>query len=294
MAIQAKYINKVRDKNNNIIGYTIMDGKGRTINIQSNELKQSIKLGKLELINLTLTKDNRLVDKGKQGNKSEKQVEKRKITDIYKDFELMLFNNKQTRIEKELYATTERSYGTAMSDYVYETMWDYINNTLGLKNKIKDEDDYIDTSKFNEAHLVHFFYCALEIDEQYVKIRDNVEQLIKGMDDKKKLDAELIEMLAVQSVLMTLNIKGEFAKEIKEIQEVKEEFDNLINQAIRQNIYYTIENYNGAYEIKDFIKLRGRYLETTTKVVLRLVAKINRYSKEEYETNYDFNAEQDN
>lgn len=37
-ATQAKYLTKIRDKHNNIVGYTIMDKGGKTINIKADEL----------------------------------------------------------------------------------------------------------------------------------------------------------------------------------------------------------------------------------------------------------------
>ena len=74
-AIQAKYLTKIRDKHNNIVGYTIMDKGGKTINIKADELKQLIKEGKVEVINLTLTSDNRLVDKAAP-SKSKQEVKK--------------------------------------------------------------------------------------------------------------------------------------------------------------------------------------------------------------------------
>lgn len=74
-AIQAKYLTKIRDKHNNIVGYTIMDKGGKTINIKADKLKQLIKEGKVEVINLTLTSDNRLVDKAVP-SKSKQKVKK--------------------------------------------------------------------------------------------------------------------------------------------------------------------------------------------------------------------------
>lgn len=74
-ATQAKYLTKIRDKHNKIVGYTIMDKGSKTINIKADELKQLIKEGKVEVINLTLTSDNRLVDKAAP-SKSKQEVKK--------------------------------------------------------------------------------------------------------------------------------------------------------------------------------------------------------------------------
>ena len=62
--IQAICINKIRDKNNRIQGYHIKDNYGKVIYIDSNELKQQIRNNNIQIANLTLTSDNRLVDTG--------------------------------------------------------------------------------------------------------------------------------------------------------------------------------------------------------------------------------------
>lgn len=59
--IKVKAVQTFRDKNNTIIGYSLADSKGNVKKMKSQELKRAIKAGKIEVINLTLTSDNRLV-----------------------------------------------------------------------------------------------------------------------------------------------------------------------------------------------------------------------------------------
>ena len=61
--LKVKYTQKFRNKNNIIIGYRIMDKNENTKDVSSEYLKQAIRQGKLEVINLTLTSDNRLINK---------------------------------------------------------------------------------------------------------------------------------------------------------------------------------------------------------------------------------------
>ena len=61
--VQAKCTEKIRDKNNHIIGYRLIDKNKNAIVVKSNRLKEVIRSGQLDIINLTLTSDNRLVDK---------------------------------------------------------------------------------------------------------------------------------------------------------------------------------------------------------------------------------------
>ena len=61
--IQAKCIQKFRNNNGKIYGYRLIDINGQTQDVIPDELKIAIKNGQLDVVNLTLTKDNRLVDK---------------------------------------------------------------------------------------------------------------------------------------------------------------------------------------------------------------------------------------
>ena len=64
-------IQKFRDKHNIIEGYRIQAPKGETKDVTSQSLKNAIIQGKIEVTNLTLTSDNRLIDK-KEHNSSNK------------------------------------------------------------------------------------------------------------------------------------------------------------------------------------------------------------------------------
>ena len=61
--IQAKCIEKIRDKNNYIIGYKLIDKDKNEVIVKSERLKDVIRSGQLEVINLKLTYDSRLIDK---------------------------------------------------------------------------------------------------------------------------------------------------------------------------------------------------------------------------------------
>ena len=71
--IQAKCIEKFRDKNGNIYGYRLRDINGQTQDVKPENLKQAIKNKQIHVVNLTLTSDNRLVDS------SEKQLQSKKL-----------------------------------------------------------------------------------------------------------------------------------------------------------------------------------------------------------------------
>ena len=52
--INAKCIQKFRDKNNNIIGYRLEDTNGNRIDVKPNELKQAIVNKQINIINFSI------------------------------------------------------------------------------------------------------------------------------------------------------------------------------------------------------------------------------------------------
>lgn len=60
--IQAKCIEKFRDKQGKIYGYRLIDLNGQTQDVRSENLKSAIRDNKIHIVNLTLTADNRLID----------------------------------------------------------------------------------------------------------------------------------------------------------------------------------------------------------------------------------------
>lgn len=76
--ILATCIQKFRDKNNIIIGYRLQDSNGAVIDVEPQKLKAVILSGQLEVSNLKLTSDGRLIDKREStviDKKENKQLE---------------------------------------------------------------------------------------------------------------------------------------------------------------------------------------------------------------------------
>ena len=75
--IQVKCIQKFRDKNNNIYGYRLQDANGQLKDIKSHELKQAIASGSIQVVNLILTSDGRLISKESTSNKNSNELAKK-------------------------------------------------------------------------------------------------------------------------------------------------------------------------------------------------------------------------
>lgn len=103
--MQVKCTKKFRDKHNKIIGYRIEAANGQAQDVKAERLKEVIVSGNLDVINLTLTKDCRLVDK------TEKQPRSVSVTNrsIGKAEECTdsTTQNEQLIIKKELKAIEE-------------------------------------------------------------------------------------------------------------------------------------------------------------------------------------------
>lgn len=73
--ITCKCIEKFRDKSNNIKGYRLQDNDGNCITVSSEQLKLAIFSKQLDVINLKLTKDGKLIDLKSDSAISEKEKE---------------------------------------------------------------------------------------------------------------------------------------------------------------------------------------------------------------------------
>lgn len=72
-----KQLEKYKDKNGKIVGYLLKDSQGNQIQIKQQDLKKQIKAGAIKVVNLTLTKDDRLVDGATEKPRQEKISNKR-------------------------------------------------------------------------------------------------------------------------------------------------------------------------------------------------------------------------
>lgn len=61
-AVRAMCVAKNRDKKGYIVDYTLVDGKGNTVRMKSSEIKERIRAGQLEVMNLKIDMAGRLID----------------------------------------------------------------------------------------------------------------------------------------------------------------------------------------------------------------------------------------
>lgn len=83
--IQVRCIEKIRDKNNHIIGYKIQNLTGETRTFDKARLKEAVRNKKIDIVNMTLTSDNRLIDKKIKNVKAGNEIsssDRRTVEDI--------------------------------------------------------------------------------------------------------------------------------------------------------------------------------------------------------------------
>jgi hypothetical protein len=94
--IQVKCTQRIKDKNNKVTGYIIEDINGSTLEVEPNELKRNILTGEIDVINLSLTSDGRLVKRVNHENGLEELKHKthiqQDIYNIHSDDAMIAFN----------------------------------------------------------------------------------------------------------------------------------------------------------------------------------------------------------
>ena len=78
--IQAKCIQKFRNKQNQIVGYRLQDLQGNLKDVTPQQLKQAIQNNQINITNLTLTSDNRLINTTKQPKQTSQNQPKNKTS----------------------------------------------------------------------------------------------------------------------------------------------------------------------------------------------------------------------
>ena len=106
--IIVKCIDKFKDKQGKIIGYRLLDQNNLTKDFKADDVKHYIKTGVLDVINLTLTSDNRLVESKKY------TVDKQTCTNIDKDTEVLsnLIQNLHKQYHK-INSGTKKNYANS-------------------------------------------------------------------------------------------------------------------------------------------------------------------------------------
>ena len=181
--IQAKCIQKFRDKQGKIYGYRLQDINGQVQDVQPENLKTAIKNKQIHIVNLRLTTDNRLVDttekqlKCKELGKS--PVIKKSKLDIIEDY----IQSLKTKLSKAGLGTADLS----TSDYSSYKPGDLIEFTLPDFSRLIDCSISNSKAKFtvNNSELTDIIYeinCKDVTDETLAKVYECIQKLMSEAD----------------------------------------------------------------------------------------------------------------
>lgn len=101
--ITCKQLEKYKDKNGKIIGYRLVDTNGNQTQMKAEDLKAGIRAGNLNVVNLTLTKDGRLVDGAEPKEPKAPAVTQREADQRKKDSEVIDFVDSIQNKEQDTY-----------------------------------------------------------------------------------------------------------------------------------------------------------------------------------------------
>lgn len=181
--IRARAINKVYEtrcgvQTKNVIGYTLEDEQGNLLDVHKERLKEAIRQGKIEVINITLTSDDRLVFKSID-KISEKRVNKFKSTiteemkqqaDTYEALTNMIYSDvicecRPSEKGMILYRVKQRTWGKksfmgdaiefAMPPEVKVVYNNAFENTIIMQEKDGEPLDYSNVEYIGDYGIPH-------------------------------------------------------------------------------------------------------------------------------------------
>ena len=108
--VRSVCINKVRDKNNIIIGYNLTDRTGKTAYIDAKNVKSAIASGKIAVDNLKLTSDGRLISVNPDNTNDNKDRSEINIKTEAEEKPVDKFLSKDQLKEQKIWQRTQQSY----------------------------------------------------------------------------------------------------------------------------------------------------------------------------------------
>lgn len=244
--IQVTSIKTYRDKNNKILGYRIKDLNGKEMDITSEKLKFAIANAQISVLNLTLTSDNRLVEKS---------------TGDLEDLSMFTNDNIMTQIPRSNTAVKAIEYNKA-ADICFIHTWGNIIGTVMLqqvvsnKQFITNRHFQVGTSKTDISSSIQILGKTVE------QSRDAIEKLYGNKPDLSILanyhDRVKAELNAIENALMKKSGQSVVNKEalsnigkmkISELSKLlqstsKNEVDDIITSKLDSIINGTYRNFS--------------------------------------------------
>lgn len=228
--IQAKCIQKFRDNSGKICGYRLQDLSGNTKDIQPNNLKVAIRNKQIHVVNLTLTKDNRLVD-AKENKLQSKVVGKATVaqTETTSNSKYSDVAEALVLLDKELICIGD-SYTEVVENRVFQS-GDGLISLYSLE-EYYENPEYADCNEDDDKILDKILYKA------YLKMLNSdipeIESIIKSWDEYESYDIfegsiqyENVDSINKSKIYKALYLVYKYTKENKLNRVAKQLYDFL-------------------------------------------------------------------
>ena len=176
--ITLKCIDKIRDNSGKICGYTLQDLNGDTKTVASESLKRAIVNKQVDVINLRITSDNRLV------STSRKQLANNKI--FRKEDESILKSNSDKHIKEETIAS---DINYEVRGYTVRPDYDQRKEANFLKNLVNAGFKYVGTKDVSHMHkIIVQFQGVFSTNTSFIELLINGDRTtVKFIRDLKEV-----------------------------------------------------------------------------------------------------------
>lgn len=216
--IQAKCIEKFRDNSGKIIGYRLQDINGSITDMFTDNVKEMMRSKQLEVVNLTLTSDNRLVDT------SEKQLQNTKI-----------LGEAPNKVEGGLkYDKKKRPYDAESYEEFISRLEVFLEKYLDLEDdkrfKTVEEHRYEDGLLKNKRACTGKFYYKNRI--AYLELRILIDKDNNNgyfSLEIKEVNGSILPLYGKSYPLCIVNMKSDFIQMLKVAEDVSHNLKSNIN-----------------------------------------------------------------
>ncbi|MBO5389455.1 MAG: hypothetical protein J6A59_15235 [Lachnospiraceae bacterium] len=217
--IQAKCIEKFRDKTGKIYGYKLTDLNNQTQDVKPENLKEAIRNKQIHVINLRLTSDNRLVDT------NEKQLQN-----------IEILGGAPKKVENGIkYDKKKRPYDAeSYEEFISRLeifLEKYLNLTEDMKFKTIIEKRYDEDKSFKAkcSHTGNFYYknkiAYLELDIIIDKINNSGHFSL----EIKETNGSILPLYGKSYALCIVNMKSDFIQMLKVAEDISHNLKSNIN-----------------------------------------------------------------
>lgn len=242
--IQAKCIQKFRDKAGKIYGYRLIDLNGNTQDVQPDNLKTAIRNKQIQVVNLTLTSDNRLLDT------KEKQLQSKALGEapIVPEIPPIVEDTKYNNVAKALILLDKEQIG--MGDDYEEAVENIVYSAYNNSSEIdKLKSKYASNEREQELDkLAHKAYMHLLNNKpDQIEFILNSWTLYSYDTFERHIQYENVNSISKSNIYKALSLVYKYTKENKLSKKVVEPLYKFLNRVKTTgvasiNMGYTVGN----------------------------------------------------